>query len=382
MGGLKQYFFNLFGELLEHDLENEYIFFYFFPHNLEELANLESARWEANTVLLKDQLEVRRHLDKVDLYFCPFGALWPRPLSIPTVVTLVDIQEVFYPQFFTALDMYNREYHFPGSTRMADRVITISDSSKQTIVKHHRISARKVAVSHLCADKRYYRAAEVAQAPDCPLPEGDFVIYPANYWMHKNHDTLLKALQWLKEEKGLKVVSVFTGYDVPNGYSLTQKAAEYGLSEQVYQAGYVTVEELAYLYSRAKMLVFPSLFEGFGIPLVEAMAAGCPIVVADATSLPEIGKDAAEYFDPSSPESIGLAIQKVWYDGELGRQLIERGKRRSLDFSAAKLARTHVDVFKEAAQAFSRARYLWHRWVYQHYHRKLINLKYREVLQR
>lgn len=381
IGGMKQYFFNLFRELLLNDRQNQYIFFYF-SHNTEELATLDGTGWQANAILLNDQAGVKQHLDKIDLYFCPFGALWPRPLPLPTVVTLVDIQEVFYPQFFTDFDIYNREYHFPGSTRMADRVITISHFSKQTIVQHHHISPHKVTVAHLCADDRYYRAAEVEQPPQCALPEEDFILYPANYWKHKNHDTLLRALQWLKVQKDLRVDGVFTGYDVPNGYLLTQKAAEYGVDKQVYRTGYVTVEELAYLYARAKMLVFPSLFEGFGIPLVEAMAAGCPVVAANTTSLPEIGADAAEYFDPLSVESIGRAIEKVWCDEALHRQLVERGRQRATDFSAAKLAETHRAVFEEAMQAFSPLRYGWHHWIYQHYHRWFIHLKYRNMLRR
>jgi glycosyltransferase involved in cell wall biosynthesis len=378
IGGMKQYFFNLFQELLENDHQNEYVFFHF-PHNAEELVTLENTRWQANAILLNDQAEVKQHLDEIDLYFCPFGALWPRPLPLPTVVTLVDIQEVFYPEFFTDLDLYNREYHFPGSTRMADRVITISHFSKKTIVQHHRISPHKVTVAHLCADKRYYRAAEVARLPQFPLPGGDFVIYPANYWKHKNHDALLRALRWLKTEKGLKIDAVLTGYDVPNGYPLAQKVSEYGLDEQVYYVGYVTVEEMAYLYSKATMLVFPSLFEGFGIPLVEAMAAGCPVVAANATSLPEVGVEAAEYFDPLSPESIGLAIEKVWRGADLRQQLVKWGRRRAFDFSTSKLAQTHLAVFNEAAQDFSLARYAWHYWIYQHYHRWLVHFKYRKV---
>jgi glycosyltransferase involved in cell wall biosynthesis len=379
IGGMKQYFFNLFRELLESDHQNEYVFFHF-PHNAEELTQLENTRWQTNAILLNDQAEVKQHLDQIDLYFCPFGALWPRPLPIPTTVMVHDIQEVFYPQNFTDFSMYNREYHFPGSTRMADRVVTNSHFTKQTVVQHHHISPHRVAVAHLCADKRYYRAAEVACPPQSPLPGGDFIIYPANYWVHKNHDTLLRALRWLKTEKGLKIDAVFTGYEVPNGYPLAQKAVEYGLSEQVYSVGYVTVEEMAYLYLKARMLVFPSLFEGFGIPLVEAMDVGCPVVAADTTSLPEIGAEAAEYFDPTSPESIGLAIEKVWHDADLRWQLVERGRRRALNFSVAKLAQAHLAVFNEAARSFSSARYAWHYWFYQHYHRWRIHFKYRKVL--
>jgi len=255
-GGIKQYFFSLFSELLSKDDKDSYVFFYF-PHNIEELSGFDNDRWQENAILLNNQLEVREHLDKIDLYFCPFGSLWPRPLPIPTVVTLVDIQEVFYPEYFNDVDLFNRAYHYAGSTKMADRVITISNFSKDTIAKHHRISQNKITVAHLCADNRFYRAAEMSLAPGVSVPSEDFIFYPANHWQHKNHDTLLRALQWLKRKKGMEIKAVFTGHDVPNSYPLLQKAAEYGVDKQVFFVGFVTVEELVYLYSKAKLMVFP-----------------------------------------------------------------------------------------------------------------------------
>lgn len=377
-GGVKQYFFNLFKELLTNNNEKHSYLFFYFSHNIEELSGLDSLRWQDNAILLKNQFEVKQYLDKIDLYFCPVSALWPRPLPVPTVLFLHDIQEVFYPEFFTRSDMFSRDYHYPGSTRMADRVITNSDFTKQTIVQHHRISPKKVSVAHLCADKRFFRAAEVACSPHFSLPNENFIVYPANRWKHKNHDTLLRALQWLKVKKGLKIKAIFTGYDVLNCYPLVQKASEYGLEEQIYSAGYLTVEELAYLYLKARIMVFPSLFEGFGIPLVEAMAVGCPVIASNVTSLPEIGADAVEYFDPLSPESIGMAIEKIWHDTAMRERMIKLGKRRAHDFSATKLAQTHLTVFQEAAESFSTARYLWHNWIYKYYHRGLIYLKYRK----
>jgi glycosyltransferase involved in cell wall biosynthesis len=376
---MKQYFFSLFNELLSNEGKHSYIFFYF-PHNVEELSNLNNNHWQDNAILLNDQHEIIQYLDKIDLYFCPFSSLWPRPLPIPTVLFLHDIQEIFYREFFTEVELFSRDYHYPGSTRMANRVITNSDFTKQTIVQHHRVSAEKVSVAHLCADERFYHTDEVSCRPKVPLPDEDFIIYPANRWQHKNHDTLLRALQWLKAEKGLKIKAVFTGHDVPNCYPLTRKASEYGLDGQVYSAGYVSVEELVYLYSKAKMMVFPSLFEGFGIPLVEAMAVGCPVVASNVTSLPEIGVDAVEYFDPSSPESIGMAMEKIWHDTARREELITLGRRRARDFSSVKLAQTHLRVFREAAESFSKLRYAWHNWIYQHYHRGLLYLRYRKVL--
>lgn len=106
------------------------------------------------------------------------------------------------------------------------------------------------------------------------------------------------------------------------------------------------------------------------------MAAGCPVIASNRTSLPEIGGDASEYFDPSSPKNIGMAIHNLWHDGLLRQRLIERGKRRALNFSATELAQQHLAVFREAIESFSKARYAWNYWIYQRYYHILIHLKY------
>jgi glycosyltransferase involved in cell wall biosynthesis len=380
-GGVKQYFFSLFRELLSSDDGLRYVFFYF-PQNVEELSNLDCLDLEENGVSLTHQNEIEPHFNNIDLYFCPFSSLWPRPVPLPTVLFLHDIQEVFYPHYFTETDMFNREWHYPGSTRMATQVVTNSHFTRQTIVHNHRISSPKITVAHLCADERFYRAGDVARLPQSPLPGDDFIFYPANYWQHKNHDGLLKALRWLKLERGLIINAVFTGYDVPNSFPLDQKVSEYGLDEQIFNAGYRSVEELAYLYLKARLMVFPSLFEGFGIPLVEAMAAGCPVAASNATSVPEIGGDAVEYFDPCAPESIARAIERIWCDDAMRSDLIQRGRTRARNFSSAKLAQTHLNVFRKAAGSFSKARYAWHKCIYQHYHRSIIFVKYRNHISR
>lgn len=379
VGGVKQYFFRLFEELLATDEENTYTFFHF-PQNAEELESFPNPRWREGSVFLQDQGEIALHLTGLDLYFCPFCALWPRPVPLPSVVTLVDIQEVFYPEYFTPLDRASRAYHYPGSTRMATRVITISAFSKESIVTHHRIPSDKVRAIHLCADKRLCRVEEVARPPALDLPAEGFVFYPANRWQHKNHDALLRALRRLKEERGLRIPAVFTGYDVANGYPLMERAAAYGLGDQVYAVGYVPEEELAWLYRQARMMVFPSLFEGFGIPVVEAMMVGCPVATSRVTSLPEIGQDAVAYFDPWEPESIAAVIERLWTNPSERETLVRRGKERARAFSAAAMAMAHREVFREAAAAFSYSAYVWHHLVYRHLHKAAIYWKYRDVL--
>jgi glycosyltransferase involved in cell wall biosynthesis len=376
IGGIKQYFLTLFRNLLENDTENQYVFFWY-EHNAAELANLGTERWKEGAVLLTDQREVLAHLDKIDLYFCPLSALYPRPLPKPSVVSLPDIQEVFYPEFFTKEDLYERDLHFPESTRMADRVLTLSEFSKQTMVQHHGLPPKKVIVAPISADPRFQRSEEIARPPAESLPE-EFIFYPANFWMHKNHDGLLRALKVLKEERGLLVNVVLTGFPDTNGYPVEAKAVEYGVQKQVTRLGYVTVEEIAYLYRRARMLVFPSLFEGFGIPLLEAMTTGCPIAAADATSVPEVTGDVAVLFDPTSPASMAGAIERLWCEAGLRETLVAKGRVRAGQFSADRQLRAHLRAFVEAAHVYEYRDFLWKRWVYGPCRRTLLRLRWPE----
>jgi glycosyltransferase involved in cell wall biosynthesis len=366
IGGLRQYFLALFDWLLENDSENEYTFFYF-QQNVNDLGALQSDRWMRNAVLLQEQSQIAAHLAGLDVYFCPFSALWPRPVPLPSVMTLVDIQEAFYPQFFTRSELFNRAYHYSSSTRAADRVVTISEYSKATLVEHHRLSPGKVIVAYLCAEPRYFEAEQLQARPDATIPFADFVFFPANRWFHKNHDVLLRALRVLKE-RGRSANAVFTGLDVDGGYPLMRKAVEYGVRDRVHSAGYVSVKQMAYLYAHAEMLVFPSLFEGFGMPPVEAMSSGCPAVVAKATCLPEICRDAAEYFDPHDPVALADAICRVRENPGLRETLVKRGRLRAHAFSPELMARAHLRAFSEAVEAYSPARYYWHAFGYQPYH--------------
>lgn len=366
IGGLKQYFLTLFRELLDHDTSNDYVFFHY-AHNEEALSGLGSERWRKTSVRLGDQMEVLTHLERIDVYFCPLGALFPRPVPRPSVLMLPDIQEVFFPEFFTPQELYMRDLHFLPSTRAADRVVALSEFSQRTLVEHHRLRPEKVRVAHPSVDPRYWAAARIEKAPAEPLPHS-FIFYPANLWKHKNHEGLLRTLRILRE-RGLSIHAVLTGFGQENGFALAQRVAELGVADRVHHLGYRPVEEMAYLYRHARMLVFPSLFEGFGIPLVEAMAVGCPVVAADTTSVPEVVGDAAELFDPASSESMARAIERVWTDPRLRSDMVARGRLRAAYFSPARMAGVHLEIFEEARQAFSYPRYLRDRFVLERYRR-------------
>ena len=367
IGGLKQYFIQLFNELLNNDDENSYVFFYF-RHNIQELNRLNTDRWETDAVLLNDQNEILQHLNRIDVYFCIFGALWPRPVPKPSVVGLVDIQEKFFPQYFTKQDLWNREMHFSSSTRCADQVVTISEFSKKTMVEYHKISSEKVHVAYLAADEFFYEPVVEYKEPVVAIPKS-FIFYPANRWLHKNHDNLLKALLILKNDHNLQIDCVLTGFDQPNGYSLMKNVEAYGLTKQVHNIGYVGKDDLKYIYRNALMLCFPSLFEGFGMPLIEAMACGCPVICSKVTSIPEVVGNAALLFNPEDPKDIAKCIRKLLLDKNTATKLRNKGFERAKLFSQEKTAAKHLQIFKRATSSFRKERYYYYKYYYEPFHR-------------
>jgi glycosyltransferase involved in cell wall biosynthesis len=379
IGGLRQYFLRLFRELLLNDIENSYVFFYF-RHNIEELKNLGTDNWKKGAILLNDQNEINKHFDKIDVYFCPFGALWPRPVPKPSVVSLVDIQEKFFPQFFTPLDLWNRDMHYKPSTKVADQVITISEFSKNSFAKFHRISRDKIHVVYLAADEFFYSTGTKNKEASIPLPK-KYIFYPANKWLHKNHDNLLKALVILKREQNLIVDCVLTGFDYPTGYPLKKKVETYELTKQVHDLGYISLDDLKYTYQNASLLCFPSFFEGFGMPLLEAMAYGCPVTCSNVTSIPEVVGDAALFFNPHDPEDIARCILKLLSDEDSANRLRKKGAERAKKFSQSKSAAKHLEVFKMATASYRKRRYFYYRYLNEPVHRIRMIYK-RKLLER
>ena len=272
------------------------------------------------------------------------------------MLTFHDMQERFYPQFFTAAQLEERFFHYDWSLRMADAVVAVSDFTRRCCIEIVGISPRKIRTIH--------------HAPDeLPLPQtpagwdaagwDNFLFYPANFWDHKNHRRLLAALAQLRAD-GLAVRCVFTGTLLGRGEEWRQLVAETGTADLVRHLGRRPRAELSWLYARARALAFPSLMEGFGIPLIEAMHSGCPVACSNLTSLPEIAQQAALYFDPTSEADIARALASLWTDDALRTALAARGRTRAADFTAERLVRAHVEVFELARRRYRPWRH-WYR---------------------
>jgi len=309
------------------------------------------SRWLVNAVASAQLMySMRRH--RIDLWFCPLINLVPRHVRLPSVVSLPDLQPEFYPDFFPKdlLEWLRRRY--PASCRGATKVITLSEFSRATIIERYGLRPEKVHTIALAVGDEFRLPPEdsaVEAVKERYALPAEYAFYPANTWLHKNHPTLLKALHRLKTKYRTRLSCVFTGVERGGHQAFLRSVEEHGLSAQVYYLGYVEKQDMPLLYRGARFLVFPSLFEGFGLPLLEAMASDCPVLCSSAGSLPEVVGDAALLFDPNDPEEMADSMHRILTDEELRRTLVKAGRERALQFSWEKTARETLKVLEEAA---------------------------------
>ena len=268
--------------------------------------------------------------------------------SAPRVVTLHDVQHRDLPHLFSRAERTFRRWAYDGSARRAQVVVTSSHFSKQRIVEMLGIDEARVEVVHLGIDhRRFHPDAESGDAEalgNIRLP-ARFALYPANLWPHKNHERLLEALALLR---GDRLDVVLTGQDYGRLDALNGRARELGVERRVHHLGHVSPQALAALYRRATALVFPSLYEGFGSPPLEAMACGCPVAASDRASLPEVCGAAALLFQPDSAESIADALSRLASSEELRQRLREVGIQRARAFTWHAAAVRHAQIYGRA----------------------------------
>ena len=309
------------------------------------------ARLVGNAAASADMLwSIRRH--GIDLWFCPLILLAPRHVRLPSVVSIPDLQPEFYPDFFRRDLVEWSRRRYPASCRDSTKVITLSEFSRGTIVERYGVPPGKVHAIPLAVSEEFLlpqddSAVEAVKAKYA-LPT-EYAFYPANTWPHKNHATLVKAMHLLRTRHGSQLSCVFTGVQ-RGGHDAFLKAAEdLGLTQQVHVLGYVEKHDIPLLYRGARFLVFPSLFEGFGLPLLEAMASDCPVVCSRVAGIPEVVGKAALFFDPHDPEDMADAMHRILTDEELRRSLVQAGRDRCSQFSWERTARETLKVLEEAA---------------------------------
>ena len=272
-------------------------------------------------LLLGGRLRRELGLDELDAVHFPLSVMLPLASAPPAATTILDLQHEFLPENFPRWELAYRKKLYGASARRSRIVIAISEHVRETLVERLSLEPDRVRTIHLGVDLERFSPADVRREP--------FLFYPANAWPHKNHERLFEAVALLRREhRDLRLVLTGDHADVP---------------DFVDARGRVSQDELVELYRRASALVFPSLYEGFGQPVLEALACACPVACSDLPPLREVAGDAAAYFDPLEPESIAAAtLVAIARDGSSGPE-------RASAFTWDSCARKHDAVYRELA---------------------------------
>ena len=351
-GGMRQYVLQLLPWMLRQSPHHLVIYYHWRgqPSLATMLRRLTPAeRSRIRLVLVKEHEEIFAHADEFDVYFCPLNCLAPDLLDRPTLVTLPDIQERFYPHYFTREQLYLRDYFYPFSSRAVTTLLTLSEFSKRTICDIFGVPPERVRAIHLASNDEIREVRPEWPAALGELPQ-HYVFYPANLYPHKNHKTLLDAIALLGQ-RGVECACVLTGQPSQPGIDIAKEIAARGLQGKARWLGHVAPGTLRYLYEHAVALCFPSEFEGFGMPLVEAMECGCPVIATTVASIPEVAGEAALLVD-AAPVAFADAIARVLHEPQTRRDLIARGRSHCRRFNPRRLARETLQAMDEAVTRF------------------------------
>jgi glycosyltransferase involved in cell wall biosynthesis len=290
---------------------------------------------------LREQIELPRLLrrEKIDLLHTPHFNL-PLMAPCPTVVTIHDVIYLACKQDLPS--PLGRLYYramMTAAVRRAERVLTDSEFSKNDLVHYLHADPAKIDVVYPAVPPGFERpipAARIEAARQRYSINAEYVFYAGIYKLRKNHEGLLRAFRELLN-RGARANLVIAGPLDEGEARLRRFAEDQGIGEHVTFVGHIPDADLAALYSGARVYACPSLYEGFGFTVLEAMACGVPVVCSPETSLPEVAGEAALYADPRNPQEFAKALERVFRDEELRAQMIERGhsNRRRFSWEAA-----------------------------------------------
>jgi glycosyltransferase involved in cell wall biosynthesis len=306
----------------------------------------KSNLFQAIELATRSKAFVRNLLQKhrPDVLYCPFGTLFFASDGIPTVATVVDTLHRDFPFSLPVQTREWRELQFRRLVGSADFFQVISEFTAGRLKSLYDVPPEQIFITRLPIHGRLTAVSG---------ERGPFFFYPANFWMHKNHEILLIAYQiYLARCTGQRNWElVLTGHLDERARFLQNTAADLDISAHVKFLGHVSETELARLYSTASCLVFPSLHEGFGIPIVEAMSFGLPIICGRETSIPEIGGNAAFYVDMRNPRKLADALCTIAGNEVLRSDLVALGKERLKAFDFSSEVKRLADQFIAAARA-------------------------------
>jgi glycosyltransferase involved in cell wall biosynthesis len=358
--GIGTYIRNILTELSRLDRTNEYIVLCR-PDDIDSGdvlgRNFRMVPETAPNYSVAEQFKIPLSLarESVHLLHEPHYVL-PPLVRCRSVVTIHDCIHLMFPQYLPSrLAHVYAKGSMWSAARKANRILTVSEASKRDILRFFNVPPDKVVVIYNAIDERFLAPANaermdlVRQRYQLDHP---FVLYVGNIKPHKNIERLIDAFGRARS-RGCPddVKLVIIGDEISKYPGLRQSVHKHKLDKHVRFLGFQPMETLAAFYRLARAFVFPSLYEGFGLPPLEAMACGTPVVTSNVSSLPEVAGNAALLVDPYDAEAIAAGICQALTDEPLRTELIARGYERARSFSWAQSVKKIHDIYMEVAQA-------------------------------
>jgi glycosyltransferase involved in cell wall biosynthesis len=356
--GIGRYMKCLVEEILKQELDHDYLLILtpltsgaIRSHSARVTRISSKSRYYS----VREQIELpgilREH--RVDLLHSPHFVL---PLSRPCP-TLVTIHDVVYIACARDLQSQIGKFYYAAmmraSARLSTRIITDSVFSKNEVIRCLHVSPEKITVIYPAADASFRRISDTCVLDAVRSEYGldrDYILYAGIYKGRKNHAGLLHAFQHFLASGG-DAQLVIAGPMCEGERHLQNLAKELGIANRVVFTGFIADSKLCALYSAARVYACPSLYEGFGFTVLEAMACGSPVVCSDAASLPEVAGDAALYANPRDPQLFAEALYKVFGNAGLREQMITRGRKNLQRFSWEQAATLCLAAYGDAVGA-------------------------------
>ena len=297
------------------------------------------------------------HKERPDVFFSPTHYA-PRFSPIPTIISIMDLSYIHYPYMFKKSDLYQLKNWTLYSVQKSKKIITISKSSKNDIIGYYKLDNDKVVVVYPGIKEKGINLQAKSMDNSKKLRakyniRGKYILFVGTLQPRKNIVRLIEAFGKIlsefsnSKEKELELIIVGKkGWFYQDILNAPQKN---NIEKNVKFLDFVENEELPALYKEAVCFVLPSLYEGFGLPVLEAMQFGCPVLASNISSLPEAGADAAVYFDPYNVNDIADKLKKVIENEELRKEMREKGFRQIKKFSWEKAATETLDIIKKVA---------------------------------
>ncbi len=360
-GGPRTYVLGLLDALLKIDRENEYIVFYNDPCHLGRFPKAREIVLQGKSPLSRLW---REYLllpwvcarEKVDLLHCPKSAI-PFYSPCPVVVTLHDLIPLRHPETEKLAARIYWRLQIPIAAKRSSFIITDSEHARQEIIADFQVAPKRIKAIMLGFDPRMSEQRNPSAGAEIRAKYGlsqGYILYVGTIQPRKNIDTLIEAFHLIKQERNNIPKLVIVGrkgwlYD-----KLFARISELGLVDEVFFTGFIPDEELPYLYDGARLFVYLSFFEGFGLPPLEAMACGVPVVTSDTTSLPEVVGGAGITVPPADVGKVASAILRLLDEPEFAALMAQKGRERAEGFSWEAAARETLEIYSRVAESYNR----------------------------